>query len=275
MIMDKNIAENGPILFFDSGIGGLSVMSAVRDVLPQAPIVYAADYAGLPYGEKSEEEIATRVLALLGRLTERYRPGLIVIACNTACTIALSHVRNALNIPIVGTVPAIKPAAEMTETGAIALLGTQATIRQPYVDRLEAEFAGNATLVRHGAPELVAAAEAKMRGEAVNEEIFADVIKALLFPPGGEKVDIVILGCTHFPLLQQELADAAKRAGHAGIKFVDGAKGIARRVSALSTGMKWTENQRHYLFVTTSSLEKLDTYRPALTAYGFTDFTSI
>ena len=103
---------SAPILFFDSGVGGLSVLEPTRALLPNAPIVYAADSAGFPYGKKSDAELATRVPALLGRLVERFHPRLAVIACNTASTIALDHARSALDLPIVGTVPAIKPAAE-------------------------------------------------------------------------------------------------------------------------------------------------------------------
>src|SRR4028118_476180 len=102
-----------PLLIFDSGVGGLSVLRPIRALLAAAPIVYVADSAGYPYGTKSETEIAARVPALLGRLAERFDPELIVIACNTASTIALDHVRAALDLPIVGTVPAIKPAAAL------------------------------------------------------------------------------------------------------------------------------------------------------------------
>jgi Asp/Glu/Hydantoin racemase len=129
------IEASQPLLFLDTGMGGLSVFAKVRAALPQAPMVYAADYAGMPYGEKSEIEVATRVCALLGRLSERYRPRLVVIACNTASVIALGHVRAVLGVPVVGTVPAIKPASLASETGVFGLLGTKATIRQPYVDR--------------------------------------------------------------------------------------------------------------------------------------------
>ena len=145
---DPPIRPDAPILVFDSGVGGLTVLDALRRILPQAPVIYAADNAGLPYGEKSEAEIAARVAGLLGRMTERFQPRLACIACNTASTIALGMVRDVLNIPIVGTVPAIKPAAAMTRTGVIGLIGTGATIRQGYVDRLEAEFAADKTLLR-------------------------------------------------------------------------------------------------------------------------------
>jgi glutamate racemase len=120
----------GPLLIFDSGVGGLSVLREIRALLPKAPIVYAADSAGYPYGTRTTAEIEARVPALLGRLAERYDPRLIVIACNTASTIALDPVRAALDLPIVGTVPAIKPAAALSRTRVIGVLGTPATVVQ-------------------------------------------------------------------------------------------------------------------------------------------------
>ena len=161
---------SAPILFFDSGVGGLSVLEPTRALLPNAPIVYAADSAGFPYGKKSDAELATRVPALLGRLVERFHPRLAVIACNTASTIALEHARSALDLPIVGTVPAIKPAAETSRTRVLGVLGTEATVRQPYVDDLAAKFASDCTIIRHGSPELVELAEAKLASETVSVE---------------------------------------------------------------------------------------------------------
>lgn len=260
-----------PLLFFDSGIGGMSVVRAVRAALPNAPIVYAADYAGLPYGTKSEAEIAARVPALLGRLVERFRPRLVTIACNTACTIALGHVRAALDVPVVGTVPAIKPASELTKTGVIGLLGTAATIRQPYVDRLESEFAGGMMLLRHAAPELVYAAEAKMRGEAVTSAVYAEALAGLLSQPGGEEMDVVILGCTHFPLVQDELALVMGN----NIRFVDGAAGIARRVAHLTKDQLWPDKIITGTFVTTGTLNDLEPYRGSLAKSDFTNLVQL
>lgn len=238
--------------------------------LPNAPIVYAADYAGLPYGTKSEAEIAARVPALLGRLVERYRPRLVTIACNTACTIALSHVRAALNVPVVGTVPAIKPAAEATRTGVIGLLGTAATIRQPYVDRLQADHAGGMTLLRHAAPDLVSAAEAKLRGGAVDPEIYANAMRGLTGKPEGDRLDVTILGCTHFPLVQQELAAAAP-----GMRFVDGAAGIARRIAYLTDGQDWPEYPSEGIFVTTGRAADAEQLRPTLSGLGLGQIVSL
>jgi glutamate racemase len=262
---------DAPLLFFDTGVGGLSVLQAAQAALPHAPIIYAADYAGLPYGTKSEAEIAARVPALLGRLVERYRPRLVTIACNTACTIALTHVRAALDLPVVGTVPAIKPASEQTKTGVIGLLGTAATIRQPYVDRLEAEFASGMTLLRFAAPELVHAAEAKMRGEAVDPVVYSRAIAGLTDQPGGDLLDVLILGCTHFPLVRSELALAAAPA----MQFVDGAAGIARRILHLSQGQSWPDTPRPGIFITTGSITDIDRYRPQLAHYGLTDIATL
>ncbi len=263
-------AADAPLLFFDSGIGGLSVLTEVRKALPCAPIVYAADYAGLPYGTKSEAEIAARVPALLGRLVERYRPRLVTIACNTACTIALTHVRAALDVPVVGTVPAIKPAAEATRSGVIGLLGTAATIRQPYVDRLQANYAGGMTLLRHAAPELVEAAEAKLRGQIVDPAVYAIAMRGLTARPESDQLDVTILGCTHFPLVQEELSAAAP-----GIRFVDGAAGIARRISFLTQGQDWPAQPGEGIFVTTGSVADLAALTPALASYGLSQITSL
>src|SRR4029453_16798195 len=169
-----------PLLFFDSGVGGLSVLGPTRPLLPTAPIVYAADSAGFPYGKRTEEELATRVPALLGRLVERFRPRLAVIACNTASTIALDHARAALDIPVVGTVPAIKPAAELSKSRVIGVLGTEATVRQPYVDDLAERFAADCTVIRHGSAELVELAEAKLAGETIPIEAIHDAIAPMI-----------------------------------------------------------------------------------------------
>jgi glutamate racemase len=224
-----------PILLFDSGVGGLTVLEELRKVLPQAPVIYVADYAALPYGDKTEAQIAGRVPALLGRMVERFHPRLVAIACNTASTIALAAVREALDLPVVGTVPAIKPAAAMTQTGVIGLLGTAATIRQAYVDNLEAEFANGKRIIRYAAPALVAAAEAKLRGLPTDPAIYAEAARGLRDQPGGAAIDILVLACTHFPLVEAELAVAMDD----GVRFVDGAAGIARRIAHLTKGQEF------------------------------------
>src|SRR4051794_32252267 len=184
---------DAPILFFDSGVGGLSVLGPTRALLPTAPIVYAADSAGFPYGRRTEAEIASRVPALLGRLVERFHPRLAVIACNTASTIALEVVRSALDLPVVGTVPAIKPAAEMSRTRVVGVLGTEATVRQPYVDDLAARFAADCTIIRHGSPELVELAEAKLAGEDINVDAVRAAAQPMFDASDGDRIDTVVL----------------------------------------------------------------------------------
>jgi glutamate racemase len=228
------VNPEAPILFFDSGVGGLSVLGPTRELLPNAPIVYAADSAGFPYGKRSEAEIASRVPALLGRLVERYHPRLAVIACNTASTIALEHVRSALELPVVGTVPAIKPAAEISKSRVIGVLGTEATVRQPYVDDLAAKFAGDCAIVRYGSPELVELAEAKLAGEDVSADAVRAVTQPMFDAPHGERIDTMVLACTHFPLVKEEL-----RAAFPGVVYVDGGDGIARRIAWLTREHPW------------------------------------
>ncbi|KQM19302.1 glutamate racemase [Novosphingobium sp. Leaf2] len=252
-----------PILLFDSGVGGLTVLEEVRKALPDAPIIYTADAAGLPYGTKTEAQIAARVAGLLGRMAERFHPRLICIACNTASTIALGMVRDVLEVPVVGTVPAIKPAAAMTRSGVIGLLGTPATIRQAYVDRLEQEFAADKRLLRHGAPSLVDAAEAKLRGEPVDQNAIAQAVDALRSQPDGGAIDTVVLACTHFPLVQDELA----RAFGPDVRFVHGAQGIARQVSRLVAGQEYARQVPDQALFTGSG-DIPEAYRMKLAQYG-------
>ncbi|MET0372873.1 MAG: glutamate racemase, partial [Rhizorhabdus sp.] len=254
---------DAPLLIFDSGVGGLSILGAVRRLLPDAPVIYAADLAGLPYGTKSEAEIAARVAGLLGRMTERFRPRLVTIACNTASTIALGIVREVLEVPIVGTVPAIKPAAAQTRTGTIGLLGTEATIRQGYVDRLEAEFAADKRLLRYAAPELVAAAEARLRGGPVDPAVYTRAAAGLRALVGGEAIDTVVLACTHFPLIEPELAAAFGP----GVRFVDGAEGIARRIASLTAGQQWRRTAADFALFTGDGAD-VAALAPALARYG-------
>ena len=265
------MSPDAPILFFDSGVGGLSVVAPTRALIPSAPFVYAADSGGFPYGTKSEAEIAARVPALLGRLVERYRPRLVCIACNTASTIALSVVRAALDVPVVGTVPAIKPAALRSESRVIGVLGTDATVRQPYVDRLSAEFASDCSVIRHGSAELVTLAEAKLRGEAIAADAIKAAIAGLFTAPDGDRIDTVVLACTHFPLLEAELAAAAPHP----VTFVDGSAGIARRVAHLTAGQDWPLVAPPGIAVFTRIDENVHALSPALAACGFSEIVAL
>jgi glutamate racemase len=255
------LRPESPLLFFDSGVGGLSVLGPTRALLPTAPIVYVADSAGFPYGKKSDAELASRVPALLGRLVERFRPRLAVIACNTASTIALDHARAALDLPIVGTVPAIKPAAEISRSRVIGVLGTEATVRQPYVDDLAARFAADCTIIRHGSPELVELAEAKLAGEPVSADAVRAAARPMFDAPEGNRIDTVVLACTHFPLLQDELVIAFP-----GVSYVDGGPGIARRIAYLTAEQPWPATRPPGIALFTSAAR--EPLLGSLAAYG-------
>ncbi len=263
---------DAPLLFLDSGMGGLSVLAPTLTLLPRAPVVYIADFAGLPYGEKTEIEVATRVCALLGQMSERYAPRMAVIACNTASTIALAHARAILELPIVGTVPAIKPAALASRSGVIGLLGTAATLRQPYVERLAAQWTTEKVFIPVPAPELVEPAEAKLRGEAAETDVFDAVIDRLVSAhPRGAEVDQIVLGCTHFPLVEAELAAAAeRRLGHRPA-FIHGGDGIAHRIAALNGPAPWPVAPQPFrrIMLTTGDPVQLRPYAGYLRTFGF------
>ena len=252
------VDANAPILFFNSGVGGLTVLAPALKLLPTAPIVYCADSAGFPYGKKSDAELASRIPALLGRLVERFHPRLAVIACNTASTIALDYVRSALDLPVVGTVPAIKPAAQRSKSRVIGVLGTEATVRQPYIDDLAAKFASDCTIIRHGSPELVELAEAKLGGEEVSVEAVRAATLAMFDAPKGEMIDTIVLACTHFPLLDGEL-----RAAFPEVEYVDGGDGIGRRIAYLTREQPWPSSPSDGLMLFTSAART-----PSLSALG-------
>lgn len=262
----RTMASVRPILVLDTGVGGLSVLAEIEKLLPEAPIVYVADRAGFPYGTKPAAEVAARVPALLGRLVERYDPALIVIACNTASTIALDAVRAALDVPIVGTVPAIKPAAERSKTRTIGVLGTAGTIVQPYVDRLAQQFAADCRVLRYGSHDLVELAEAKLHGQATDAAAYARILNGLLGQPGGELIDTVALACTHFPLVEAELAAVAPRP----LAFVHGGAGIARRVQYLTRDIEWPANSGEDVAVFTGGSLPEPGLVASLADYGLT-----
>ena len=262
---------NSPILMLDAGVGVLSILDPVRKQLPTAPVVIALDQAGYPYGQQPPEALAARVPALLGRLAEHVGARLIVIACNTASVIALDPVRAALDLPIVGTVPAIKPAAEISKTRVIGVLGTQSTVRQPYVDNLSREFASDCTVIRHGSHELVKLAEAKLRGDPGRREDYAAVLDGLFAQPGGDGIDTVVLACTHFPLVEEELAAAAPHP----VRFVDGGAGIARRVAHLTEGQPWPDVPSPGKAIFVSDGSDIEPLKPALRRYGVEEFELI
>lgn len=217
-------------LVFDSGVGGLSVVEQLRDLLPDLHMTYAADDEFRPYGDKTVEQLQSRLPGLLQTLVLAINPDVVVLACNTASTTALAAIRETLSVPVIGVVPAIKPAAQQTKSGIIAVLGTPATVRHRYVDQLIADFADDCQVRLHGSTALVAYAESKLAGESVETAaIHAEI--APLFKP-AQQLDTIVLACTHFPLLLPELQKAAPYP----VNWIDSGAAIAARTkTVLST----------------------------------------
>ncbi len=214
------------LLVFDSGIGGLSVAREIRRVLPAATIDYVADDAGFPYGDREEAELTDRVVALIGDEVARQEPDVVVIACNTASTLVLPPLRARHTLPIVGTVPAIKPAAERTRSGHVSVLATSGTIRRDYTRALIREFAGHCQVNLVGSANLAPLAEAHMRGETVDPTaIEAEIAGAFVEGEGG-RTDVVVLACTHYPFLIAHF----DRLAPWPVEWIDPAPAIARRV---------------------------------------------
>jgi glutamate racemase len=216
------------ILVFDSGLGGLTVFREIVKLRPGARYVYVADDAYFPYGQHTEDEIIARVVPLIGDLIGRHAPDLVVIACNTASTLVMAHLRATYAVPFVGTVPAIKPACAASKTRRVSVLGTRGTVRREYTKRLIADFAQGCDVTLVGAEHLASLAEAVLRGETISDDAIAAEI-APCFLDGEARTDAVVLACTHYPLLLDRLTALAPWR----VDWIDPAPAIARRVGDL------------------------------------------
>ena len=248
------------ILVFDSGAGGLSISTAVSQYFKKQGIglhlVYLADYEGFPYSLLSEEEVTKRVLLFiqqhLHRAPAEYLPDLIILACNTASTLALSDLRMRVNIPVVGVVPAIKPAAQLSQTQVIGVLATPVTIAGGYLDQLNSEFAQNVEVILKGSAELVELSEEyivrlsqspQIHGVHPSQSSSGDLLHQLhrriyqqisedvdwmLHQKQGATLDTLVLACTHFPLLQDIFVEYFQDQGLL-IQCIDSSHAIAKR----------------------------------------------
>jgi glutamate racemase len=256
----------GRVLVFDSGVGGLTVAAEIRALGPRLAVHYAADNAFFPYGDKSDDALRARLPRVAKALVDAVRPDVFVIACNTASTLALAEVRAALSIPVVGTVPAIKPAAKLTETGTIGLLATPGTIRRTYTAQLIEQFAAGKRVILHGSLELVKLAEAHARGEDVPPDAYAAAQAPLFNAEGGDQIDTVILACTHFPLVRGQLIATAPRA----VSYIDSGAAIARQTIRVLPGNTQSGGQGGTASLTRPP-DETDGITRVLRRYGFPD----
>ena len=214
------------ILVFDSGLGGLTVFREIATARPDARFIYIADDEAFPYGELPEVAMIDRVNKVIGEAIVRSSPDLIVIACNTASTIALSHARARFKVPFVGTVPAIKPACTQSRTKRVSVLGTRATVSREYTHALIREFAQGCDVMLVGAAKLASLAEAEINGTPAADADIASEIAPCFVEKDGARSDTVVLACTHYPLLLDRLRKLAPWP----VDWLDPAPAIARRV---------------------------------------------
>src|SRR5690606_33347588 len=185
-----------PILMFDSGVGGLTVLREARVLMPDRRFVYVADDAGFPYGRWGEPALRDHVVALFGRLIAAHDPEIAVVACNTASTLALSELRAAFPAtPFVGTVPAIKPAAERTASGLVSVLATPGTVKRQYTRDLITQWASKCHVRLVGSQNLARLAEIYLRDGFVDEDLVRQEIAPCFIEQDGRRTDIVVLAC--------------------------------------------------------------------------------
>lgn len=214
---------------FDSGLGGLTVLREIVRMRPDAHYVYVADDAFFPYGHHTEEQIVARVVPLIGELIETHAPDLVVIACNTASTLVMSHLRSAYTVPFVGTVPAIKPACAASKTKRVSVLGTRGTVKREYTRKLIHDFAEGCEVTLVGSAELASLAESALNGNEISDKDIVAEIAPCFVEHGEARTDTVVLACTHYPLLLDRLTRLAPWR----VDWIDPAPAIARRVSDL------------------------------------------
>jgi glutamate racemase len=247
------------LLVFDSGIGGLSVAGEIRKAMPGAEMIYVADDAGFPYGDWEAEALSDRVVGLIDDLIGQFAPVGVVIACNTASTLVLPPLRAKFSLPFVGTVPAIKPAAERTRSGLVSVLATYGTMKRDYTRDLIQSFAKSCEVRLVGSANLAPLAEAVMRGDSVADEAINAEIAPAFVEKDGRRTDMIVLACTHYPFLLERLKELAPWP----VEWIDSAPAIARRVVAvmpapaspeqadgaafLTSGKTWPATMRGFL----------------------------
>ena len=217
------------ILVFDSGLGGLTVHREVAAARPDARFVYIADDAFFPYNGHSEAALVDRIVPLMATLIETHRPDLVIIACNTASTLVLPHLRARFATPFVGTVPAIKPACAVSVSKRVSVLGTEATVAREYTRALIRDFANGADVTLVGSAQLAALAEAELNGTPAEDAAIAAEISPCFIDRDGRRTDTVVLACTHYPFL----ANIFRRLAPWPVDWLDPAEAIARRALSL------------------------------------------
>ncbi|MEG3692839.1 glutamate racemase [Vibrio coralliirubri] len=221
MVVSDSLQKN--ILVFDSGVGGLSVYKEISQLLPNHNYIYVFDNEAYPYGELDQQVLIQRVQNIVASFVASHAIDIVVIACNTASTIVLPTLRANNLIPIVGVVPAIKPASLLANK-AVGLIATPATITREYTHELIKNFSSNKRVELLGTTRLVDMAEDKLRGEEISLEELQQILQPMI-----NTIDVAVLGCTHFPLIKSEIQQVLGES----VVLIDSGKAIAKRVQDL------------------------------------------
>lgn len=216
---------NRPIGIFDSGLGGISVWQALYDALPSESLLYLGDGARCPYGSRSREEVLKYTEEAVERLLSK-ECKMIVIACNTATAMAITHLREKYpNVPFVGLEPAVKPAALTTKSGVIGVLATKRSLEGDHFRRAEATYGAEVTILKGVGDGFVEAVENNEEQSEKTAELVRKAVKPLV-DAGADKI---VLGCTHYPFLREMIA----RVAGDGVEIIDSSKAVARRCATL------------------------------------------
>ncbi len=219
------------VVIYDSGVGGLSIYQEIQASNPEFELIFVSDNQAYPYGTKDSGSLLERVQLVADAVVKRYQPDVLVLACNTASTVCLPQLRAALDVSVVGVVPAIKPAAALSKSKVIGLLATPATVKRAYTEQLIQDFAADVTVIRVGSSDLVNLAEAKLAEKPVDMVALADILKPIT---DVQELDVLVLACTHFPLLKPEIEIVLSNAKNAKVILIDSGAAIAKQVARIS-----------------------------------------
>lgn len=245
------------VAVYDSGVGGLSIFEELQTVCDDCEFVFISDNKAYPYGVKSQDQLLSRVVEVADAICHQYRPDVLIIACNTASTVCLPTLRARLDVHVVGVVPAIKPAAKLSKSRVIGLLATPGTIDRDYTQQLIDDFATDCSIVKVGSSELVDMAESFLSGGEIKPDDLEPILRDFI---ERTELDVLVLACTHFPLLRDRIKQVFAERSRA-VTLVDSGAAIAQRVSSLLNGLdnKPIENSNacdvRYLAVFTATLQ--------------------
>ena len=266
------VKPNPHCVVFDSGMGGLTIVDELIASGFKGRLSYIADTELFPYGNKSDSELTRRVPRVADAIMQYDPADIFVIACNTASTLTLPIVRATLSVPVIGTVPAIKPAAAMSKTGVIGVLATPGTLKRAYTDALIHEFARQHKVLSYGSVRLVELAERHAAGEAVSDEALLRELDGLMTQPGAKDLDVIVLACTHFPLLRTRLQSLLP--DH--VVLIDSGAAIAKRtLSVLGQVERGQSVLSQNVFYGTGSAPIPDRMREVSKTFGFSDWKNL